>query len=318
MKSHTDSKMVTVTRLRCEYMEQPLGIDNVHPRLSWILTSSRRHVKQTAYEISVALFKTDLEDEKKLLWTTHKVISDQSVNVVYKGPNLASRKRYYWKVRIWDEDGRVSVWSKLSYWEMGILHYYEWNANWIESRLNKSVSKSQPAVYMRTAFTVKKPVASARLYVTAHGVYELSINGVPIGESIFAPGWTAYTKYLQYQTYDVTSNIRKGENVVGVILGDGWWRGKVGITSIRNVYGKSLAFFAELHISYADGTERTIITDTSWRASSGPILHSDFKDGEVYDARLEQIGWNKPGFDARKWQTVRIVNFSKKNVVAQV
>lgn len=302
----------TVSQLKCDHRENPIGIDTPHPQLSWILTSAKRGTMQTAYQIVVYRVPEVPNRKKTMVWDTKKIISSQSVGVVYHGPKLETRKRYSWQVRVWDENHTISAWSLSTFWEMGLFSDDDWKAKWIESKKNHAV------VYMRRNFVLKNSVASARLYATAHGIYEVSINGKNITKNIFSPGWTSYHHRLQYQTYDVTKYLEPNENAIGVILGDGWWRGKVGTTSIQNAYGKTLGFLAQLHITFADGTSQIITTDPEWKTSSGPILLSDFKDGELYDARQEQNGWNLPMFDDTHWQFVHTKNFLRNILVAQV
>jgi hypothetical protein len=165
---------------------------------------------------------------------------------------------------------------------------------------------------------VNGSVASARLYVTAHGLYELSLNGSRVGDAYFTPGYTSYYYRLQYQNYDITALLHTGENVVGVILGDGWYRGNVSALFLRNVYGDRLALLLQLHIRYADGREQFVLSDEQWQATTGPILSSDLKDGEVYDARLEIPWWDQPGFDASGWRSVSVVNHDKDHLVATI
>ena len=159
--------------------------------------------------------------------------------------------------------------------------------------------------YLRKTFDIGKPIARARLYATALGLYRCSINGMPVGDIIFAPDWTNYHHRVRYQTYDVTRMLRDGANAIGAILGDGWYSGNVGWVG-RHVYGERPALRAQLVIEYADGTRQVVATDASWRTALGPILCSDFQDGEDYDARMEMPGWNEPGFDDSRWHTASV------------
>jgi alpha-L-rhamnosidase len=295
--------------LRCEYQANPLGIDVVHPRLSWKLVSDRRGIMQSAYQLRV-------RDEHGDLWDTAKVMTDQSIHVPYSGPALQSGQRYTWQVRVWDDTDQPSAWSDPAWWEMGLLHASDWQSAWIEPCWEEDPKTSKPCPYLRTTFHVNGSVASARVYITAHGLYELSLNGSRVGDAYFTPGFTSYPLRLQYQTYDVTALLHAGEDVVGVILGDGWYRGNVSALFLRNVYGDRLALLLQLHIRYADGREQFVLSDEHWQAASGPIKSSDLKDGEVYDARLEMPGWDQPGFDGRGWRGVTVVNQRKDHLVA--
>ncbi|MHC4240733.1 MAG: alpha-L-rhamnosidase N-terminal domain-containing protein, partial [Planctomycetota bacterium] len=288
----------------------------LQPRLSWKITSPERGVTQSAYEIRAAAHVDDLKVGRNLLWDSGKVESDQSIHVVYGGPSLISRQRVWWQVRVWDNQGNESAWSEPASWEMGLLKTDDWVADWIEPDLKEDVNNSNPCPMLRKQFEIKEKVKSARAYVTCHGLYEMQINGNKIGDQVFTPGWTAYLHRLQYQTYDVTELLNKGKNCVGVTLGDGWHRGRLGWKKRRNVYGKKLALLAQIEVEYEDGSRQVINTDSEWKASTGPIRMSDIYNGEVYDARLEMDGWSRAGFDDKDWGGVTIASHSKNILVA--
>jgi alpha-L-rhamnosidase len=295
--------------LRCEYQDNPLGIDVVQPRLSWKLASEQRGVAQSAYQIQV----TDTSD---VLWETGKVLSHQSIHVPYGGTVLRSGQRCTWRVRVWDGNDQPSAWSEPAWWEMGLLHPSEWQAHWIEPGWQEDHNEQQPCPYLRTTFSVDGPVSSARAYITSQGLYELFLNGQRVGDASFTPGYTSYHRRLQYQTYDITALLQENENAIGVILGDGWYRGRLGAFSQRNTYGERLALLVQLHIRYADGHQQLVLSDEGWKATTGPLLSSDLQEGEVYDARLEMPGWHTPGFDASQWQAVSAVSYRKDHLVA--
>ncbi|SFR66997.1 glycoside hydrolase family 78 protein [Maribacter stanieri] len=304
-----------ILNLVTEYKTNPIGIDVQKPRLSWQLNSDEKNVKQTAYEIRVADSKENLESDKNLIWSTLKVESDQSVNVVYKGPALNSMQRVYWQVRIWDDKDRVSKWSIPAYWEMGILDKALWTASYIAMNDITTEKKSHPSQYFRTEFKTEKTINSAKVQITSLGLYELYLNGEKVGNDLFTPGYTSYNKRLQYQTYDVT-HMLKANNAIGALVGDGWYRGNIGWKGDYAFYGKQLALLVQLHINYTDGTTETILTNEDWKASYGPILESDMYNGEKYDARLEMDGWAKTGFDDNSWKKVEILKHSKDILVA--
>jgi alpha-L-rhamnosidase len=301
---------------RCEYKIDPLGIDTARPRLSWRIESADRSVAQSAYEIRCANNVDGLSSGADLLWDSGRVESDQSIHVVYGDPDLVSRQRVYWQVRIWDERGEASQWSRPAYWEMALLAPSDWKAEWIEPALKEGPNVSNPCPMVRRAFTLKGPIKSARAYVTCHGLYEIHINGERVGDQVFTPGWTAYDKRLQFQTYDVTNLLRPGDNAIGVILGDGWFRGRLMGGPGRHLYGSTLALLTQIEVFYEDGTEDLIATDAGWKAATGPILASDIYDGETYDARLEKPGWTSPGFDDSGWSGVKVAEYSKDVLVA--
>ena len=298
----------TVEGLRVEYLTNPIGIDVVQPRLSWRIASARRNTMQAAYQIQVATSEASLARGADLLWDSRKVTSDASVFVDYAGPPAASRTRYYWRVRVWDTNGRASPWSAAALWETGLLQPGDWTARWIGPPPTTSDSLPSPSPLLRGSFQVAERVRSARLYVTSLGLYEAYLNGQRVGDQLFTPGWTSYRRRLQYQTYDVTQLVRPGANVVGAMLGDGWYRGQLGFFGQRNLYGRRLALRAQLEIRYESGRTERIVSDTGWKTTTGPVLTSDIYGGETYDARRELGGWASAPFDDHGWAPVALVD----------
>lgn len=309
--------MTTITNLTCEYRTNPLGIDVRTPRLSWQLVSERRGAAQTAYQVRAAADQADLAAGRNLRWDTGKIVSAQSLHVPYAGPALASGQRIYWQARIWDETGAASAWSEPAWWEMGLLDAADWQAEWITPDWDEDTTQSQPQPLLRREFTLDGAIKSARAYVTSLGLYELHLNGQRVGDGVLTPGWTAYDKRLQYQTYDVTGLLRDGENAVAALLGDGWYRGWLGFEGNRNTWGDRLALLLQLHVTYEDGRTALITSDGAWRAALGPIRMSDIYNGETYDASLELPGWDAAGYDDRTWHGVRKLDHDKKTLVAQ-
>jgi len=470
---------LTPTRPRCEYRANPEGIGEIAPRLGWELQAkpNLRGVRQTAYEILVASSPSLLKSGRGDLWDTGKVASDATQQIVYGGKPLSSREQCWWKVRVWDENGKQSDWSAPSYWSMGLLQPSDWHAQWIgfdtpaptdgtelsdeaRARLQKqrwayaplNVSKVaplkafvrgvvtvpadkklvraalalspdqvcsvtvngkaageitrweqmrpvdltamfgtgeniigliitqydgyQPAAlgevelefadgsagdmpidatwkfatnaatgwdragfadtdwqpllvdpqrrnpwngppqtltqyiapppYLRKTFNVSKPVRRATIYSTALGAYELHLNDARVGKDYFTPGWTDFHSRVQYQTYDVTPQVRQGANALGAILGDGWYASVLSYTGQRHFYGGYPRFLAQLEIEYADGTHETVATDDSWHAATGPIRSADLMAGCTYDARMALDGWASPRFDASTWKPVAV------------
>ena len=307
---------VQVRTLTCEYQTNPLGLDVSQPRLSWQLASSARDVRQTAYQILVASDAQRLAAEAGDVWDSGRVETDQSTLQPYAGPALRSGQRCWWQVRVWDGAGQPTAWSEPAWWEMGLLDPADWQAEWIVPALVEDVSRSCPAPMLRAEFSVEPGVRSARAYVTSHGLYALELNGQRVGDSVLTPGWTSYHHRLQYQTYDVMSLLRPGANAIGALLGDGWFRGRLGWRDRRNVYGEKLALLAQLVITYADGRVLSVCTGDDWKAATGPILQSDLYNGEHYDARLEKPGWSTAGYDDRAWAGVRVAAHGKQHLVA--
>ncbi len=327
---------VTLTPLhpRCEYLVDPLGIDIARPRLSWVLRSAqpdRRGQRQSAYQILVATIEERLRAGQGDLWDSGRVETDQSVHIDYAGAGLRSGQRAWWAVRVWDGEGQVSPYSAPAWWEMGLLSPDDWRGAWIgldpvaddpgvlvppdEERTVMAVDL-EPSPYLRTTFTVARPIVRARLYVTARGVYEARLNGERVGDAVLAPGWTDYHKRIQYQAYDVTTLLRQGDNALGAILGPGWYSGYVGFGRNKHHYGAHPRLLAQLSIDYADGASETIASDTSWRGATGPIRSSDLLMGEHYDARRELVGWDEPGYDDADWTPVAIAERGATPLVA--
>ena len=302
-----NSNPLEVIGLRTEYKVNPIGIDETVPRFSWEIAGSGRNVHQTAYQIRASERAESMDAEDPVFWDTGRIETDQSVHIEYGGPALKSGQRVYWQVRIWD-NGRASSWSEPAFFEMGLLHPSDWQAIWIESDREEDSSVSQPCPMFRREFTLDGSITRARIYVTCHGLYELVLNGKRVGDQLFTPGWTSYNKRLQVQTYDVTSLLKSGSNVIGAVLGDGWYRGRLGWEKNRNTYGSRLGLLMQMVIQTADGMEMRLGTDGAWKTSAGPILQSDIYDGEIYDARLEQPGWDQPGFNDSAWKPVRVTD----------
>ncbi|HEY9006528.1 MAG TPA: family 78 glycoside hydrolase catalytic domain, partial [Ohtaekwangia sp.] len=305
------AQKLQLVELTTEYQHNPLGIDVTSPRFSWKLRSSLRDVLQTAYEVRVS----QDDKAKTLVWQSGKVTSDQSVFIPYQGAPLKAKQRYRWQVRAWDNKGNASAFSEAQFFEMGLLKPENWQAHWIEPALPGD-STGQPAPMLRRTFEAKKTIASARLYITAHGLYEAHINGKRVGDQYLTPGWTSYNKRLQYQTYDVTALVQSGNNATGVLLGDGWYRGYLAWGGLKNVYGKTLGLLYQLEIKYTDGSKDVITSDDKWKASASAIRKAGIYYGEAYDARLEKKGWAAPGFNDTDWQAVRVINGGKENILA--
>ena len=301
------------TELRCEYQINPLGIDAMNLRLSWILKSDKRNQKQTAYQVLVANSEENLKNSNGDLWDSGQVPSEQSIHIEYNGKPLNSRTKCYWKVRTWDKDGIISNWSESSFWEMGLLNQEDWKAKWIGY-------DCPSAPMLRKEFTIDKPIKDARAYICGLGYYELSVNGSRIGENVLDPGQTDYEQRAFYVVYNITKNIKQGANAVGVILGDGWYNQTVVNTARFGwgnvVYGKP-RLIIQIYITFNDGTETLIVSDEDWKGSSGPIISNNVYAGEVYDAQLEQPGWDKPNFNDSSWGKVQILDEPGGKLVSQ-
>ena len=297
----------TVKRLRCEYLENPLGIDTSQPRFSWILASSERGKLQTAYHILVASTREKLEEDHGNMWDTGKVEADESINIEYDGETLKSCEKYYWKVCAWDEDDQPSQWSEISTFQMGLRQEDEWDGEWIGAE-DSNIS----APLLRKKFKLNKEIAEAYTYVSGLGYYELYINGDKVGDQVLDPGTTDYNKRILYATYDVTDWLKTGANAVGVMLGSGWFCPSDEVVeqspAALRKYSDRPKLILQLNIKFSDGTKKSIVTDERWKVSIGPITENSVWNGETYNARLEKTGWNNPNYDDADWDNAIVVD----------
>ena len=302
----------SVVALKCEYKINPLGIDIVKPRLSWKTITDRRGWMQAAYQIRVAPSLSALSAGKNLVWDSGRIDSDASIHQVYDGQALQSGQRYYWQVRVWENHADPSEWSEPACWEMGLLNLSEWQASWIQPELPPNSAKPGMVSLLRKEFEIRGTIESARIYASSLGLYELYLNGSRVGDEVLTPGWTAYQKRLQYQTYDVTGQLRTGLNAVGVMLADGWYRGSIA----RKSYEDKSAALVQIQVRFKDGSRLMIGSDETWKSTIGPILFSDIYDGETYDARLEKKGWDQSGYAAADWSGVKVMDHPKQILIA--
>ena len=309
---------LTPVRLRCEHLENAIGLDELRPRLSWIVKSDHRGAKQTAYRIVVASSRQELTVHKGNLWDSGRVESDQTVLIPYAGNPLTSRRQCFWKVMVWDDADKPSPWSKPARWSMGLLDKSDWAAEYISYRDESPVFKDRkshflpPARQYRKQFDVKSQVRRATIYATALGIYELSLNGQRVGDAYFAPGWTDYRQRAYYYTYDVTDLVHSDNNAIGAWVADGWYSGYcavglltgIGTEGIgRYTYGKTPSVMVQLEIEYDDGSRQTIGTDKTWKVTGdGPIRQADLLMGEFFDARMEIPDWSTSDFDDSGWE----------------
>ncbi len=305
-----------VENLRCEYLDDPLGIDAPQPRLSWVLDSNDRAVKQTAYQVLVASSEAALQRNEPDLWDSGAVASDDSAQIRYAGRPLESRQTAFWKVRVWTQDGAARE-SKPAHWEMGLLEPGDWTAKWIARTAD---TNSNPAPLLRLGFRLDRRIKRARAYVCGLGYYELYLNGRKVGDHLLDPGYTRYDRRALYVTYDVTRQLQSGPNAVGIILGNGWF----------NCHTKAVWNFHEapwraapkvrlqLQVDYANGPSETIVSDESWKCATGPIVFDSIYGGETYDARLERPDWATPAFEDSNWSPVKLVTAPAGQLAAQL
>ena len=262
---------------------------------------------------SEALLKADTGD----LWDTGTVTSDQTVQVVYAGKALSSCQRCYWKVRVWDKDGKASAYSRRLAGKWACCPRRIGRANGLRRTTD---TNSLPAPLLRRAFTLDGKIKQARAYICGLGYYELHLNGKKIGDHLLDPGYTRFDKRALYVTYDVTDALRRGKNAVGVILGNGWYnvQTKAVWDFHKAPWRAAPKLLMQLRVEYADGRVETIGTDSRWTTSTGPITFDSIYGGETYDARAEKPGWDTPEYDDSGWAMAQVVSPPGGKLAAQM
>jgi len=300
--------------LRTEYLENPIGIDNPTPRLSWKISDSRQGAKQTSYRVIVAKDSMNAVNGRGDVWDTGKKNSD-NILISYAGQKLNPFTKYYWKVIAGDKENK-EVASSVHSFETGMMSMRNWEGAWIGD--GKDINY-EPAPYFRKKFAAKKAIKSARAYIAVAGLYELYINGDKIGNHRLDPMYTRFDRRNLYVTYDVTEQLKNGDNAIGVLLGNGWYNHQSkGVWDFdRAPWRNRPTFCLDLRITYTDGSTETIPTDLSWKTSSGALVFNSIYTAEHYDARLEQKGWNTSAFDDSKWHGVGYRGVPSENVTAQ-
>ncbi len=306
---------VSVKNLKCEYLENPIGLDETHPRFTWQMELHKPGNYQSAYELVVGTTETDVASGSGDVWESG-VVESSVIPVVYGGGELNPFTRYFWSVRVKDESQQWSDWSLPHFFETGMMGQLSWKGKWITDTYDFNV---KPAAYFRRAFKTDKTIKSARVYIAAAGLYELSINGKRIGNHRLDPTYTRFDRRNLYVTYDVTENLQQGNNAVGVLLGNGWYNHQS--TAVwyfdKAPWRARPKFCMDLHITYSDGTEEVIATDERWKTSESPVIFNSIYTAEHYDARKEQPGWDTPNFDAKGWKNIYTTGAPSNNIVAQ-
>ncbi len=292
---------LTVDRLRCEYLADPLGIDVRAPRLSWTVASEQRRQRQTAYQILVASSRALMDADQGDLWDTAKVVSDETAHITYGGKPLVSRAACFWKVRAWDRDDKASAWSKPASWTMGLLEPGDWAAKWIGQSAETYKKAEPPAPLFRARFTLDAKPVRAVAYVAAMGYYELHLNGKAIGDDVCSPPVSDYNKRAYYQTHDVTDAVRQGANCLGVWLGRGWYCAEFpGVTHPGPIAR------VQLEITLDNGTVVRVASDETWKTHPSAVkalgdVRKGNLQGERYDAQAEVPGWDTAELDDSGW-----------------
>lgn len=300
--------------LQCEHLPNPIGIDNPNPRLKWQLQDERAGARQTAYEIIVGTNPTDVANGAGNMWASGKVASE-ALLVTYAGKPLTPFTKYYWTVRVWDKDRTTSTYAKLATFETGMMAQHNWQGAWITDTRDVDL---KPAPYFRKEFELGKKVKAARAYIAVGGWYELLINGQRVGDNQLDPTYTRYDRRNLYVTHDVTELLQES-NAIGVLLGNGWYNHQS--TAVwffdEAPWRARPKFCLDLRITYEDGTSEIITSGTDWKTAHGPLIFNSIYTAEHYDARLEQDGWNQPGFEDKDWGNAIITSAPSQNIVAQ-
>ena len=313
------SQALMVNHLRCEYLQNPLGIESESPRLSWHILSNQRNVSQTSYQILVSDSPELLQKNQGNYWNSGKINSDESIQIAYQGKSLESTKTYFWKVKIWDNQKHESAWSEVNQWQMGLLKKEDWKgASWIAYEiLEDSLTNVLPSdnikdkrLYNNTLpmfrkdFMTQKSIEKATVFISGLGHFEMSLNGKKVGDHFLDAGWTKYDKQALYVSFDLTKDLQKGKNTLGVLLGNGFYY----VPSVKGRYRKLKVQFGypkmicRLKIQYKDGSSEDILSDTSWKTAPSPTTFSSIYGGEDYNANLEETGWDTPNFKDNLWK----------------
>jgi hypothetical protein len=319
------AQAVGVTNLRCEYKTNPQGIALTQPHLSWEVTSADRNVVQVAYHVLVSDEPSLLEKGIGNIWDSQKVNTNTSIQVTYAGVPLVSTKKYYWRVIVYDGRGHSSGWSAIAYWQMGLLAPADWkDAKWIAYQDMPDSNRILPGIappgakkhspgadilpILRKSFVVNKPVSSATMFISGLGQFEMNLNGKKVGDHFLDGPWVDYQKEAQYVTFDLTGQLKNGENAIGILLGNGMYftpSGRYRKLTVAYGYPKMIC---RLLIQYQDGTSEDVVSNTSWKTTAGPIIFSSTYGGEDYDANKEQAGWDAPGFNDSGWKNAIAVS----------
>jgi hypothetical protein len=333
MAQHT----FTVFNLTCEHEENPVGLETLQPHFSWQINAQERSFEQSARQLLVADSEAALASDQGNIWDSGKKNLSSSIQIPFEGKRLEAGKIYFWKVRVWDKKGNLSAWSPVNRFQMGLLSEKDWGeAQWIALEkdikeeiiitgihapgIGKVIGDRKIGMYrlpqFRKEFTVEKEIKNATVFVSGLGHFDLFLNGDKVGNHFLDPGWTKYDKCALYVSFDITSQLGQGNNVVGVMLGNGFYN------IPRERYLKMITSYGapkmimNIRIQYTDGSLRHIISDASWKVTDSPVTYSSIYGGEDYDANKEQVGWMIPGFKDKSWKKPVISDY-KTTLVSQ-
>ena len=301
--------MIRISKVTMDYVTELTGVSEI-PQIGWVIKGDGRNERQQNYQLQIATDNEFLE----LCYDSGVVMSDQSAHIRPE-MELTSLTKYFVHVSVTMEDGQTSGWSQPVYFVTSLCRN-EWSADFISADSDMDARNSK-GTYVRKQIVLKKPMKEAYIVSTALGLYELYINGERVGRDELTPGFTSYRKHLVYQTYEVTGLLRTGDNVIGAMIGAGWYKGKMGFLGKYNNYGSRSAFIQQLLIRYTDGSSQWIVTDETWKGNDAPILFAEIYDGETYDANQEITGWCQAGLDDSPWRTVEVIPYDMSVLEAQ-
>lgn len=307
---------ITPTNLKCEYIQNPIGIDERSPRFTWQIKSKEQGISQKAYQIVVGTIPEKVSAGRGDIWDSGTVNSS-FIPAIYQGPYLQPFTRYFWSVRVQDANSSWSEWAPAAYFETGMMRQENWKGQWITDTYDYNV---KPAPFFRKEFTINKPLSSARTYIAVGGLYELFVNGKRIGDHRLDPMYTRFDRRNLYVTYDVTENLQQGKNTIGVLLGNGWYNHQS--TAVwyfdKAPWRARPKFCLDLRMTYSDGSIETVSTGQDWQTHFSPVIFNSIYTGEHYDGRLEQEGWDMPEFNPKGWNNAIATGAPSQNITAQV
>lgn len=315
-----NSNNIDIENMRCEYQAAPMGIDSPAPRFTWNYTTSNEdetEFSQNSYQLCIATREQDLGNSSENSWQSDTIYSGIPYAIYQGAKKLKPRTHYYWQVTAWDKTGNHKITSPISSFETAQINQSDWTGVWITDNHDKDYPS---APMLRKSFTTQEKIQQARLYVSAAAYYKMTLNGQPVTSSHLNPGFTHYDKRNLYNTYDVTSLLHTGENVLSAVLGNGFYNeaAPVATWSYEQARWRNRPrMICEMHISYTNGEEQIITSDSSWKTATGPYAQNNIYSGDTYDARLAIAGWNKPGFDDSKWTNAIQVDAPSPLLISQ-
>mgnify|MGYP000983018884 CR=1 FL=1 len=318
IQCRTTENNIEITTMRCEYLEDPIGIDEPQPHFTWSIQAGEWDIKQTAYQIQFASTPELLEQGIPDIWQSDKEESFDQLVIFNSPEQLSSFKKYYWNIKVWTTASKEPIISGTASFETSMMNKDDWSAKWITDSHDKDY---EPAPLFRKTFETaeNKIVDYARLYISALGYYEAYINGNRIGNSHLDPSYTDFNKRVYYVTHDVTELISVGNNVISAVLGNGWFNEQsVAVWDFHNASWRDRPkMIGELHIHYTDGTVDKITTDTTWKTNTGAYIYNNIYSGDMYDSRLEEKGWKQSDFDDHHWNNGLVTDLNVYEFRAQ-